>query len=52
MENNLFKNALEYWKNEEIELEKIKENCLKDLNYIEKREEKVKENLKRILERK
>ena len=52
MENNLFKNALEYWKNEEIELEKIKEHCLKDLNYIEKREEKVKENLKRILERK
>ena len=52
MENNLFKNALEYWKNEEIELEKIKENCLKDLNNIEKREEKVKENLKRILERK
>ena len=52
MENNLFKNALEYWKNEGIVLEKIKENCLKDLYYIEKREEKVKENLKRILERK
>ena len=52
MKINLKENALKYWKNEEIELEKIKENCLKDLNYIEKREEKVKENLKRILERK
>lgn len=52
MEKKLFNNALDYWKKEEEELEKIKNNCLKDLFYIEKREKKVKESLKKLLERK